>query len=214
VSIGLGRVVRRVRVGGVPVEVRLFPIIGHVLPVPRSPRYGRLAQATIAAAGPGIELLVALLVGVAVGFDVLLADSESVGVLAAQSLALAAVVGAAINLIPFATREGQTSDGMSLLMSPFLTRRHFLARIAAPELEAAGALLARGDAAGALGLYDAALEKHPGVVALHIGRAFAVAQLGSKLEGMLVLQAKLRGDDLEPDERKQLEAALAALRAA
>jgi membrane-associated protease RseP (regulator of RpoE activity) len=214
VGIGLGPVVKRLHVRGVPVEIRAVPLVGFVSTQPTTLHRARLSQALVYAGGPGIELLVAAAIGAVVGFDVLLAPSRSVGVLAAQSVALAAAVGAGLNLIPFVNREGQPSDGMGLLMSPFQTRRYFLAQIAAPELEAAARQLARGDAAGALGLYDAALEKHPDVVLLHIGRAFAIAALGSKLEGMLALQAKLRSDDLEPDERRQLEAALAHLRAA
>ncbi len=212
VGIGLGPVVKRLTVRGVPVEVRAVPIVGFVSTQPTSLRRARLSQAFVYAAGPGAELVVAAGIGAVVGFGALLSSSDAIGMLVAQSVALAAVVGAALNLIPFVNREGQPSDGMGLLMSPFQTRRYFLTQIAAPELEAAAALMARGDAAGALGLYEAAIEKHPDVIALHIGRAFANAALGGKLEGMLELQAKLRSEDLEPDERRQLEAALAALR--
>lgn len=120
IHLGFGRVVGRRRVWGVEVEVRALPVEGFVRCRPRDLTGVRWKSALIYFAGPGVELLFALaLLGLA-GGDVLLTRSDSVGVVALQSVALASVLGAVLNLLPHSTfgPDGEVaSDGLGILQS-------------------------------------------------------------------------------------------------
>jgi hypothetical protein len=120
VCLGMGRVVGRLQVGGTPVEVRTFPVMGYVVPVPRRLRRPRLENALIYLAGPVAEGLVIVAAILVVGTDKLLARTEDLGMLALQSLCLAAAVSIALNLAPHAifTAHGPlVSDGLGFLQS-------------------------------------------------------------------------------------------------
>ncbi len=127
VVIGLGRQVHRRRVGGVDVEIRVAPVAGFVQAYPRSDRWPRLKDSLIYAAGPAAELGVAGLVVALVGWDTLTRPSASIGLLILQSLALAAVAQAAINLVPTVVpdsgdptgRRFSPTDGLGLLRAWF-----------------------------------------------------------------------------------------------
>ena len=97
--IGFGKELWRFRIGQTLVRIKLLPLEGYVLPNPTTIRDARLKQAFIYLAGPGIELL---LVGVlwALEGDQLLTHTADYGVIAVQSLALAALLGAGFNLLP------------------------------------------------------------------------------------------------------------------
>jgi hypothetical protein len=98
--------------------------------VPRNLDSVRLRSAAVYFAGPGIELLFALLLLYGAGSDVLLQPSASVPIIALQSLALASTMGGVINLIPHSTisAEGEiANDGLGILQSFVLPEEHFAA---------------------------------------------------------------------------------------
>jgi hypothetical protein len=212
ISVGMGPLLRRFRVGRTPVDLHLFPFGGFVLPAPVTLRRARLASTLIYAAGPGIEVLAVGALALAIGPEALFHRSAAVPVLAVQSVAAAAAMGVALNLWPRTLPNGGWTDGMGVLRSPFLTKRQLDQRLAVPELLAGHELLARGEAEAALGRFEAALERHPDVLALHVGAAQALVLLGRRTEALLSLQALLRRPDLSGPDRAYLESARAALR--
>lgn len=212
VTLGFGPLVRRFRVGGAPVELRAFPITGFVWPVPTRLRRARLTSALVYFAGPGVELLVVAALAAAFGVDTLLTRSESVAIIAAQSTAVAALLGAGLNLLPITGPGGAWSDGLGILMSPLLDRRHFEHRMAAPHVVEGRERLDQGDAEGALRCFERGLDRFPGVSALHVGAAFALAALGRRGEALLALNAQRQRADLTVAERREIEAALTAVR--
>lgn len=132
VVIGMGWVVGRFHVRGALVEVRLIPIEGFVQPVPTNLRAPHLKSALIYLAGPGIELVLVGLLVLLVGLDTMLSRTESLDMLALQSLAVAALVGVFINLVP---HEGMSSsgpaanDGLGAIRSFLVPESHYAERI-------------------------------------------------------------------------------------
>ncbi len=136
VVLGYGKLLKRIWIAGTSVELRQFPLEGFVLPYPRDLRSPRLKNTLIYAAGPGAEILLVLAVYLALGGDVLFASSESLAIIAAQSLCVAALMGVIINLIPHWTTTGggrSWSDGMGILMSHRLPDSYFEAMMQKPE---------------------------------------------------------------------------------
>ena len=94
-------------------------------------------------AGPGTELLVLALLAVAVGPDTLLPPTEDIGVLAAQSLAIAIAVSVAINLVPHPVPRppGQpgpsmiVNDGLGILRSFWMPDAYFAEMLDAEALD-------------------------------------------------------------------------------
>jgi len=128
----MGRTVGCFRVGSAVVEIRLFPVEGFVTCVPKNLRYPQLKSALIYFAGPGVELLVAAAVLLAIGPDTLLTRSADYLVIAWQSLAAASAVQAVLNLIPASiqTPDGNVvSDGLGIIRSFFLPEAHYAAMI-------------------------------------------------------------------------------------
>lgn len=117
VVIGFGRRVKTFRVGRTPVHLLQVPIQGYVLPLPRDLKSPRLKNTLIYAAGPGIEILLVLVVYLLLGHETMFSRTDSIPIIAAQSLCVSAAVGIVINLIPFPTEQGGWNDGMGILMS-------------------------------------------------------------------------------------------------
>lgn len=120
VCIGTGKVRFRRRIFGMPVEFRTIPISGFAQPRPADLISPQLKQATIYAAGPGIELLLVAGIALFIGPGELLQRSSNVGIIALQSFCVAAIFGAGFNLIPFShqTKDGIAwSDGLGMIMS-------------------------------------------------------------------------------------------------
>lgn len=118
ISIGTGKVRRQTRILGIPVEFRTLPLSGHVIPRPAGGSLPRLKQFLIYAAGPGIEIVAALVCLAILGRDGLFTRSSDPGIIAIQAFAVAAVMGAGINLIPFShpVNGGMAwSDGMGMI---------------------------------------------------------------------------------------------------
>lgn len=118
--VGFGPAAHRFEVLGVPVTLKTYPLGGWVRPVPRDLSAVRLKSALVYAAGPSVELaVVAVLLG-AFGVDAMLTRTDAVPVIAAQAVSIAALLGAASNLVPRGvdTEHGRSvTDGMGILSS-------------------------------------------------------------------------------------------------
>jgi len=124
--VGFGRPIWNGTVGGVPIEVRIWPISGFVSFLPGSRGLGRLRRATISLAGPGAELAVVAIIAVGIGPAELIQSSQDISRLFLQSLCVAALVDATVNLIPHSFRDENGSvshpvfrpnDGLSAIRS-------------------------------------------------------------------------------------------------
>ncbi len=126
--IGLGRVLLNTRLFGAPMEIRMIPLEGFVSIAPRSLKNVRGKHALIYFAGPGIELLVFLGIGLFLGMDQLFSQNDNYYQIALQSLAFAALVGAVINLVPIGitTENGSTpNDGLGIILSLTSSQREY-----------------------------------------------------------------------------------------
>jgi hypothetical protein len=136
IEIGQGRRLLGFRVGNVPVDVRWLPVGGFVVPAPVRLRRPRLESALIYAAGPGIELLLSLCVSLVVGVERLFGASTSLGVIFAQSVVIVVGLHLFFNLIPLGISDGPhedgRTDGLGILLSPFLRPWHLAEMIARP----------------------------------------------------------------------------------
>jgi len=120
VVIGMGKAIGKFRVGTAIVELRVIPIEGFVRCVPTRLRRPQTESALIYFAGPGVELLLALLVLLLIGSDRLFTASEDYSTITWQSLAVAGTSQAVLNLLPFAirTKTGTLlSDGLGICAS-------------------------------------------------------------------------------------------------
>jgi hypothetical protein len=100
VVIGMGQLVGSFRWDQAIVEIRLIPVEVFVRCVPTNLRSPQIKSAFICFAGPGIELLLALMVLLFVGTEQLFSRSDNYWTITWQSLALAATAQAVVNLIP------------------------------------------------------------------------------------------------------------------
>jgi len=141
IVVGMGRLVGSFRVGTAVVEIRLVPVEGFVRCVPRNLHLPRLKSALIYFAGPGVELLLALCILLAVGPDRLLTASDDYLLIAWQSLALASAAQGVLNLIPHSvgTPRGEVAnDGMGIIRSFLVPESHFAQMIGHTFNEADG----------------------------------------------------------------------------
>ena len=122
ISLGFGTTITSFKALGTTVKVNKFPLEGFVNCEPGSATYSNWKHALIYFAGPGIELIVVALIGAHLGFDNLFRPSTSYSVIALQSCAYAALVGAVMNLIPMSVKHGDgysMSDGAGILACLF-----------------------------------------------------------------------------------------------
>lgn len=104
---------------GARTEFRRIPISGYIQPIPTHMRQPRLREFLIYAAGPGSELALALAVTLLWGPQNLLVPSNHYGVIALQSLVVAALSQGFFNLVPcfFLTPNQRiANDGMGMLI--------------------------------------------------------------------------------------------------
>lgn len=210
--IGFGPVVADAEFRGTRVRIHLFPISGFIRPAPTQRGAARAALAAIYLAGPVVELLAAAAVGFAIGWDTLLTPSGELGVITAQAFAAAAVLGAAVNLIPLRTGDGHTTDGLGVVLAAFMPTAHFDGLRAAPLVEDGERLLAAGEGTAALALFEAALTEAPDVLALHIGVARSLAATQRTGEALMCLAAVARDPSRSRAWRATAQAALVDLR--
>lgn len=183
IVIGFGRELWQWQIGETRVRVKLAPVEGYVLPMPTSARQMRLKSALIYAAGPGIELLLLAIMLLVLGSDYVFGGSNEIGQVAAQSLAIAILLGAGFNLLPFSTGGG-VSDGLGILTSPFMSDEAIETRLLAVDIREIGERLDAGHASEALHESKNLLDRFPNnavlqdlhVVALSANRRDAEAR--------------------------------------
>jgi hypothetical protein len=133
VAFGFGPLLTRFSIRGAPVQIRLIPFESFVLPVPLHLRQYRLRGALIYGAGPLAELLLLGMVVSLCGWDALLQRTEDYGLLAAQSLAVAAVVSTVLTLVPHSVGIGYgkenltriANDGLGVVRCVRMSERYF-----------------------------------------------------------------------------------------
>jgi len=123
--IGFGRILAQTRLLDAPMEIRTIPLEGFVQIAPKTTHLARFKHALIYFAGPGIELLLFLVIFIYLGgVDGFFSINNDYFRIALQSFAFAALAGAVINLIPIGiiTKDGSTpNDGMGILLCLFST---------------------------------------------------------------------------------------------
>lgn len=182
IVIGVGAPVARFRVWGVPVQISRYPVGGHVVPAPTSVAGARWKSSLVFAAGPAAELSVVALLVLLVGRERLLASPDDFATLSAQAIAVAALMGALLNLVPIPSREGQATDGLGMIMSPLFPDEVFEERLALPYTTQAESLLLAG-------------RREQAVNVLREG----VVRLGGHLPALLLLAAALLEADAPRD---------------
>lgn len=215
IVLGFGPELLRLRVLGAPMTVRLWPAGGYVVPAPRDLRHARIKSAAIYFAGPAAELALVGVMLLVVGPDRLLSVTPDVGMIALQSLAVAAVMGAVMNLFP--TRAaGGASDGLGMLLSLGTPDSHFRYRMVRPTLMQAELELVAGRPGAALALLERACAEQPDQLTLRAMRARCLAGVGRFDEAFAELEA-LRdapgGCDIDEAERLHAAACVALAQA-
>jgi hypothetical protein len=128
VVVGVGPVIWSRTIRGVPVELRVLPLSGFVVPIPRTADGAGWRSSLIYLAGPGVEILVVVAIAALLG-DALLVRTDAHGPIALQAVAAAATTGAVMNLIPVPFPNGGVSDGLGAILGPFRPREAFEAQI-------------------------------------------------------------------------------------
>jgi membrane-associated protease RseP (regulator of RpoE activity) len=121
VVIGFGRLVHKFRVGGTAVEVRMIPLEGFIVPIPRDLRVPRLKSALIYFAGCGAQLVILAVVVAVVGLETMVSASDQVPVLAAQSLGVVVLLRCVFNLLPLWVSDNNSPDPDKRIASDGLT---------------------------------------------------------------------------------------------
>ena len=133
VVLGVGKVMMLTKLFGAPVEIRSIPFEGFVQIAPKTVSYARFKHALIYFAGPGIELLLFILIAIYLGgLSELFTVTNDYSRIALQSFSFAALAGAVINLIPMGvvTKDGNTpNDGMGILLCLFTSGADYQAWI-------------------------------------------------------------------------------------
>ncbi len=111
IVVGFGGVAFAFELFGVPMAIKMYPLGGFVRPAPLDTRSLRLKSALVYLAGPLAELSLVLLLTLALGFDTMTTRTEAVGVIAAQGVAVAALLSVVTNLVP---RRIDTERGVSM----------------------------------------------------------------------------------------------------
>jgi hypothetical protein len=138
IVVGMGKLVGQFRIGSAVAEIRLVPVSGFVSSVPTNLFLPQLKDALVYFAGPGAELLLGALILFFVGPDRLFTRSDDYGIIILQSLAVASVSQAVINLIPTSSRKGDrvmVSDGLGIIRSFLLPDEYYAAMIEAAQSE-------------------------------------------------------------------------------
>jgi hypothetical protein len=133
VAFGFGPLLTRFSIRGAPVQIRLIPFESFVLPVPLHLRQYRLRGALIYGAGPAAQLLPLATVVALCGWDGFLERTEDYGLLAAQSLAFAAISSTLFTLVPHSVGIGYgkenltriANDGLGLVRCVRMPERYF-----------------------------------------------------------------------------------------
>jgi hypothetical protein len=174
IVIGFGQDLWRWQIGETRVRIKLVPLEGYILPTPVNTEQVRWKSMLIYAAGPGAELLLLGGLLLVFGWDYVWSSSGSTGQVALQSLAIAILLGAGFNLLPFST-EGAVSDGLGIISSPFMTDESIELRLLSVELREIRRLTDSGETAAAVRLATHCLQRFPDNIGLRLSYASALA---------------------------------------
>jgi hypothetical protein len=202
VVLGFGRELLRFRIGETRVRIRALPIEGYVVPSPNDLAHARPKQAWIYAAGPLSEVLVFAAVGSALDWQ-WPSPGDPIGRIALQSLAVTALLGALLTLVPYSTR-GHMSDGLGMLASSFIPSEAFRERLCWPFLSDARRLLLRQQIALAERRARAGLDQFPEEPRLYGVLAVCAAAGGQAQRGFDVLEALGPVEQHSPTIRAEL----------
>ena len=128
ITLGTGRLWKRIDRPGYFIEIRALPVMGFVSHVPRQLRQVRLRSAAISASGPGADFAVAAIVLLILGPDKLFSASADLGIILLQSLAIAAAAQGVLNLLPvpsFDPREQTSFDGANIVLDFIRPDSHY-----------------------------------------------------------------------------------------
>ena len=178
IVIGIGKEVRRCKPLGYNVRLKSTPLAGHVLPLVTSPEGARWKSAFTYAAGPGIEILLALVIFLAIGPQRILSAPTNALVLASQCLIVTALLGAMLNLVPLRTKDGNMTDGLGILRSALLSEAQIRGLIEGSEWKRVEAILEEGTLEDALGQLRVARSRHPNSAYLHLKEAWLLSLSG------------------------------------
>lgn len=199
IVIGRGRPMLRIRAGAVPIDVHWIPVGGHVLPAPVRLRHPRAESAFIYAAGPAAELLLALGIVLLAGPAKLLERTASVPMIVAQSVLVLIIIDLVFNLLPLPTIDEQDdalTDGLGLLMSPFLPRWHFVRLLTLPWRMRAES---RSSPADRTSDYEEGLRYHPHNPFMQLLLADALEEAGRLYDARCHRLSALQSPDLPRD---------------
>lgn len=204
VVIGRGRLLASWRWRGIPIELRLLPVGGFVQPIPTRLRRPRLESMLIYAAGPVAEIVVAGVLGSWLGWGRLLSAPTTLPQLLVQSAALVVAIDTFSNLLPLPNAEGdrsQMTDGMGILLSPFLPRWHFERLQVVPQLLAARRCDTSEERVSAL---EDALVADPANPFLRVALARALRESGRVIEAHAERERALATPELPEAAREEL----------
>jgi len=151
--VGFGAEIARFELRGVPVTLKMYPLAGWVVPVPRTLRGVRWRSALVYLAGPLSELALVAVLGSVVGWETMLSRSDAVAVIAAQGVCIAALIDVVSNLIPRAvqTEHGWSyTDGLGAIRALTKPRAEYAAQVRSVHEEAILDALAGRDVEGTL----------------------------------------------------------------
>jgi hypothetical protein len=174
IVIGFGRDLWQWQIGETRVRIKLAPVEGYVLPAPRDSRHIRIKSMLIYAAGPGAELLLLAILIAIFGRDAIFSHSDEIGIVIVQSLAIAILLGAGFNLLPFRS-EGAVSDGLGIISSPFMSDASIELRLLTIELREMHALLNSGETETAVRCARKYLQRFPHNLVLRVLYASALS---------------------------------------
>jgi hypothetical protein len=201
IVIGFGRDLWQWQIGETRVRIKLAPVEGYVLPAPKDSRHIRIKSMFIYAAGPGAELLLLAILIAIFGRDAIFSSSDEIGIIVVQSLAIAILLGAGFNLLPFRS-EGAVSDGLGIISSPFMSGASIELRLLSIELREMHALLNGGETAAAVHGAQKHLQRFPHNLVLKIMYASALSADKQLEEARAYVRDQLSEPSLNDDQRR------------
>ncbi|MEM7433136.1 MAG: site-2 protease family protein [Pseudomonadota bacterium] len=178
IVIGFGREMWSWKSGETRVRIKLVPLEGYVLPSPSSADGMRWKSALVYAAGPGIELILLLILILLFGWNTVFGSGDDVGQIALKSLAIAIIIGAGFNLIPFKT-DGGISDGLGILSSPFMSDNSIQWQLAVGDIRELNRLISDNQTEAALSLSSSLASRFPNNADLLMSHACCMAAAGN-----------------------------------
>lgn len=115
---GFGRIYKSITYKGIELEFRMVPIEGFTRVRPNNFNKIRMKDALVYFAGPGIELLLAIIIFLIVGPEKVLTKTDDYIMIFNQTFIITCLTGAIINLIPqgIYTLSGEiVNDGLGIL---------------------------------------------------------------------------------------------------